>query len=669
MPKDTGDPDAGTTLPDFVTIAVEVAPDKMSALISLAPVPGAPCGKLTQQHLKAALEEAEVARGLEPASLRGLVDDYNASPRAINARQVASGRGPEPERIGALRIIVKHLKDGGDINSARASKYAWEIASFAGKFQRVDHGTVVARRKMGSPSLLGYDVFGGPIEPPPMSEEERSQDSIIVKNNLYIAGYTYASAVTGIAYADQRGLPGVIPLAFDGMAEVTIAPDKMSASVAVAPAGEGGAMPTEAELREMLRGKGVLYGVNDGAVANLMAMFARGLSGREEYTIAEGAPPVKGDDGRVDFTFNTDSSPTPIVADDGNADYKSISIVTSVGAGSVLARLIHPKKGTPGMNVIGRVLPALDGAPVRLPIGANTAASPDDPDTLVALADGIARFDGAAVNVSEGYSVPGDVDYSTGSINYEKSIVINGDIKSGFGVTCGGDLQVSGLIEYCMVAVEGNVLCRYGFVGNGKGVIEAKGDVNLNFMKNQTVIAGGNVNIAKEAINSSITAHKSIKVYGNSLSVAGGTLVANESIVLKTVGNISGVKTTLQIEHDPELVREASNATDAIAQLEDNIKRLNATISALPPTKRNDKEFMRKMKNAIIVIRQQIATLEDRVRVLNTAMNKFENRFVRIDRCAYPGTTIKFGTKNMALSDMLAGGKTIRVVDSEIRVL
>ena len=247
--------------------------------------------------------------------------------------------------------------------------------------------------------------------------------------------------------------------------------------------------------------------------------------------------------------------------------------------------------------------------------------------------------------------------------------MVGGDIKSGFGVTCGGDLQVSGLIEDCQVTVAGNVLCRYGFVGNGKGTIEAKGDVNLNFMKNQTVIAGGNVNIAKEAINSNITARKSINVYGNNLSVAGGTLVANESIVLKTVGNISGVKTLLQIERDPVLVREMELAQDAIAQLEDNVKRLNATITTLPPAKRGDKEYMSKMKNAIVVIRQHIASLEDRVRVLNTAMDKFEHRFIKIDRCAYPGTTIKFGTKNMAVSDTLMGGKTIRVVDSEIKVL
>jgi hypothetical protein len=56
------------------------------------------------------------------------------------------------------------------------------------------------------------------------------------------------------------------------------------------------------------------------------------------------------------------------------------------------------------------------------------------------------------------------------------------------------------------------------------------------------------------------------------------------------------------------------------------------------------------------------------MRAVNVQMNKFENSFIRIDRLAYPGTIIKIGHHNMTLSDTLAGGKTIRVVDNEIKV-
>jgi uncharacterized protein (DUF342 family) len=248
-------------------------------------------------------------------------------------------------------------------------------------------------------------------------------------------------------------------------------------------------------------------------------------------------------------------------------------------------------------------------------------------------------------------------------------VAVSGDIKSGFEVKCGGDLQVNGIIEDCKVLAKGNVLCRYGFVGRGGGVIEAEGDVSLGYMKNQTVIALGNVNIAKEAINCNITARKSIKIYGHSLSAAGGTLVTAESIVLKTAGNISGVETVLRVDYAREHVEEMAKMKAAVDEHNANIKKLTDSLNAMPPAKRADKELARKLKGAAMAIKQQIAALETKMRALHIVMEKFENNFIRIDRCAYPGTVIKFGQRSMTLSDMLAGGKTIRVIDSEIRVL
>ncbi len=92
-------------------------------------------------------------------------------------------------------------------------------------------------------------------------------------------------------------------------------------------------------------------------------------------------------------------------------------------------------------------------------------------------------------------------------------------------------------------------------------------------------------------------------------------------------------------------------------------------IKKMPPAEQvRNKEHVRKLKNTIILIRQQIGALEGKMRLLNITMNKFENAFIRIDRMAYPGTTVRFGTMNMALSDTLQGGKTIRVINQEIRV-
>jgi len=654
--------------PDFVNILVHVAPDKMAARLTLTPITGKP-GVLTVHHLKVALEDAGVVRGIDAAALKGVVGDYAKSIRGIpETVPVAHGVPAAPEGVGALRILVKHINLPDEVRALFTCKCAFDAAALAPKFQRVDKGTVIARRAEGTPSLIGYDIFGSPLEPQHV-EILGASDTIVERSNVFIASHTFTAAVTGVVYTDTNGLPCVYPLDFNGSVDLHISQDLMAVEAAVTPPGERGTMPSLQVIHAMLKEHGVVFGIDPDALELLMDCIKGEMTDKSIFIVAQGTLPVKGEDGRVEFCFNIDPSPAPTIAEDGSADYKNINIVNLVTNGTVLAKLYPAQKGTPGKNVYGNAVAALNGIPARLPVGANTAIPNDDPNSLVAVSDGIASYDGTSVNVSPGYVISGDVDFKTGNIKYDNSIMINGDVKSGFEVECGGDLQVKGIIEDCKITVKGNILCKFGFVGTGKGTINADGNVNLNFMKNQTIVAGGNVNIAKEALNCNINAKKSINVYGHPLSVAGGTLSSNGSITVRTVGNISGAKTTLQINPEPELIAEMDKLKLAISQNEDNIKKLENMIKMMPPAEQVRKqEHVRKLKNTIIAIRQQIAALEGKIRLLNITMNKFENAFIRIDRMAYPGTTVKFGNMNMALSDTLQGGKTIRVINQEIRV-
>ena len=669
MTLDTDDMVIGDDHPDFVKILVHISPDKMAARLTLTPITGKP-GVLTVHHLKVALEDAGVVRGIDAAALKGVTTDYAKSIRGIpETVPVAHGVPAAVETVGALRFLVKYITAPDEVRALFACKYAFDAAALAPKFQRVDKGTVIAKRAEGTPSLIGYDVCGSPLEPQHI-EVLGASDTIVERRNVFIASHTFTAATTGVVYTDTDGMPCVYPLDFNGVIEVHVSHDKMSVELAVTPPGERGTMPSLQVVHTMLKEHGIVYGLDPDALELCMNRIKSGeMTEKELFIVAQGTQPVKGEDGRVEFCFNTDPSPAPTIAEDGSADYKNINIVNLVSSGTVLAKLYPAQKGTPGKNVVGNVVAAMDGISARLPVGANTAIPPDDPNSLVSVTDGIANYDGTSVNVSAGYVISGDVDFKTGNIKYDNSILINGDIKSGFEVDCGGDLQVKGIIEDCKVTVKGNILCKFGFVGTGKGTITADGNVNLNFMKNQTIVAGGNVNIAKEAINCNITAKKSITVYGHPLSVAGGTLTSNGSITVRNVGNISGVKTTLQIDPEPKLMEEMIAIKAVIAQHEENAKKLENMIKGMPPAEQvKNKEHVRKLKNTIIAIRQQIAAQEEKARLQNILMNKFENAFIRIDRIAYPGTTIRFGNMNLALSDTLQGGKTIRVINQEIRV-
>jgi len=249
-------------------------------------------------------------------------------------------------------------------------------------------------------------------------------------------------------------------------------------------------------------------------------------------------------------------------------------------------------------------------------------------------------------------------------IDYKHSEVINGDIQSGSNISCGGDLLVNGVIEDSRVTVKGDLFCDYGFIGVGRGVIEAGGNVHICHIKNQTIIASGGVNIATEAVNSTIGARRSI----NANIVIGGTLSADRNIIVKTVGNTHGVQTTLQINPNIESQNELAQAQAAILQHEFDIERLVQTLETLPLDKKEDEAYMYQLKNSIITAKYKLTATEAKLQEIESEMDKLDNSFIHIERCAYPGTIIIFGQKSITLADTINGRSTLRMVESQIKI-
>jgi len=650
---------------DFFTVEVRIAADKMSASMTIDPIEGLK-GEISNEILTAKLNKAGVVHGIDKDLLAKVAESWNHNPRYVETPPIAKGTYPEAGKEGLLKMVVKYLSIGKEVNKALGKKYYGEITDLAPKFQRVDPGTVIARREGSIPDKLGQNVFGEFFGK--KQDEEVSAAGIKEKNNVYISKNVYTAAKTGIVYI-YKEQPAVLPLEFNGFIDIQTASDMMDAQLVIIPAGEGGTMPAEEDVRKLINDLNIIYGLDEEAIKGAVARFTDGsITAQEVIEIARGLPAVTGDDGYVEFTFNTDSSMSPNLNEDGSVDYKNLNLITSVSEGDTLAILHPPAKGTPGYDILGRTRPAFDGKKSFLPVGTNTQISRTDHSLLVALADGIVRYNGSNVSIAEGHYINGDVDYSTGNVKYERSICVKGDVRGGFDVDCGGDLQVHGIIEDCKLKIGGSLLSRGGFVGNGDGIVIAKGDVNLGFIKNQNVMCEGSVNIAKESMNSNITAKK-IQIHGNTLSVAGGVLAATDSIIVRTAGNLSGIRSVLQIIPPLELTEEFNKTEAANKDLQEKLKKVNQQMKTLPPKARLDRELMEKFRNAINVVQQQITALEERLRKLHIQMNNFDDAFIRIDRCAFPGTIFKFGQRNMVLTEMLNGVKSLRLINGEIRII
>lgn len=667
-PADSTPEDTEYTVPK-ITVLIEN--EGLSAYLRIEPTK-AKNEKATIDDIKDALIDKNVLFGINEPLIEEAVKKWQRSKDIVEVENIAEGISPTPAKEGDLELSVKFINNNKDLDLVKKADYCWELSNSAIPIQQVDKGTVIATKEIKTPSIPGQNIHGDPIDiDEVVITEVKLGDNVEEdkENNIYI------SAITGLAYFIDNAL-GVESINFDGSAEIAIASDKMKAELIIHPAMGNGTPPPEKSIKELLIEKNINFGIDNAILSDILGKIGKGKYPDEPVTIAKGVPSTPGKNGKIEYFFNTETSLKPKVDTHGNVNYKDVSIIQSVNKGDKLSQLIPPTEGKPGKDIFGDEIPCTEGTPAILPAGANTMANPDDESILLASTDGNVRLNKNLVEIYEGYVIKGDVDYSTGNVEYDKSVSIKGDIKSGFLVKCGGDLEVGGTIEDAKLQIGGNLLCKYGFIGQGKGAVECKGNVNIGFMKNQTIRCRGNVNIAREALNCKIFARKTVTVNGKSLSIAGGSVVARDSISCNVIGNSSGINTSLEVGIDYTLVEEMEKTEKQLNDITENrhklleaLKRLEqmlATKKKLPPKE----EFLyAKLKNTITKYNSQLKTLEERKKLITAKTHVSDKAFIKVQHAAMPGTLIKIGEHHHYVHQEIIGPKTIRLVKDEIRII
>jgi uncharacterized protein len=653
------------------TLRVVISEDCLSAKLCVEPT-DSPNQVLGREDVLTALAQQGISFGINENAIVAVLEKWKKYKRYYEAADVAKGSLPLPGKEGAYEFLVKYLATSSEMDQARKARRFSDLPREL-SVQRVDPGALIAQRCDDTPPVPGRNVKGDPVTITDTIKTEMSGDANVRFSDDKSQVVAQAS---GFVFFVDGHLTGIIPFNFDGSVEIAVSPDKMKAELAVLPPGPGGKAPTRDDIRSLLASQNILFGLDSEALDKLYADLGRGNFPAQPTVIARGLPPKQGENGSVKFLFNTESSLKPKLNKDGTVDYKNVDMVTSVAKDQKLAELVPPTKGTPGKNIFGAELPCVNGTAAKLPMGQNTAASPTDPSVLIATTDGNVKFNGMNVEISEGFVVKGNVDFSTGNINYLKSVVVEGDIKSGFKVVCGGDLQVSGTIEDADVQVNGNILCKMGFVGQGKGVISAKGDINIGFTKNQTAKSRQSIVIAKEALNSTLLARKAVEAHGNPLSLAGGRVMARDSVTAFTIGNMSGIKTLVEVGTDFTLIEELEKTEIQMADLVENRKKILVTYQRYEKLKDikkalNAKEefLLTKLKATLSKYDQQIKTLDDRKNIITEKMNNFKTCFIKIEHAALPGTMFKIGARHFLVKDEIIGPKSVRLIEEEIRVI
>jgi len=351
---------------------------------------------------------------------------------------------------------------------------------------------------------------------------------------------------------------------------VDIPKDEMTARAwLLSPEPGGPLMELDAAVKKV-REAGITNGIDEQALTRLLEAKDYG----EPFVIAEATPPKDGSDGKLIFHFSTDGrTGRPREIGGGRVDYRSLDLYEPVVENQLLVTRTPATEGVPGATVTGRALKQKPGKEINLPKGKNVDVN-EERTEIRAKCSGMVEFLNNSINVSSVYKINGDCDLSVGNIDFDGSVHISGNVRSGHVVKASGGITIGGAVEAATVIAGGNIEIKGGMQGADKGRIESGGSISILFIERGTAVADGSINV-DVSIHSNLEAGGSIIASGRRGAIIGGQAGAAGDIVANFLGAISQPLTYIEVGVTPRKRVRIQNLEKEIERIKNETVKLD----------------------------------------------------------------------------------------------
>lgn len=441
-------------------------------------------------------------------------------------------------------------------------------------------------------------------------------------------------------YAAARDMPDK-PL--DARAEIWLSPDRMQAWIAVYPPASGGAdiLPEvidqaveQRKLKEGLRETALKKAKTPGGYLQLLC-------------IAQGKPEVNGQDGRVesrvpelDARLKEDTR--------GKINFADLNWLVNVDKGQQLAEIFPATEGVDGVDVLGKVVRGKNGKPAPKVNGKNTSYTEDG---RFLIADGAGQLinNGGKYLVNEVLTIRGDVDYSTGNIKSNNTVVIEGNVKPNFTVESTQDVIINGTVEWATIIAGHDINVNGGVTAGPDDYLQAGNDIHCRFMENGRASCGGNAYF-ENLVLCELRAEGSVYVTSGRGTVVAGSVTAMGDIRVTTIGNRSYRATEVRVGVTPKFRERLDRCTNDLKTTRETIKQGKANISKLVGQAGNPKAdaALSSQKSLLNMATMKLEKLEAQYEKLSEMVRLTKRRRIYAD-LAHPNVTITIGEDSTVL--------------------
>jgi uncharacterized protein (DUF342 family) len=295
---------------------------------------------------------------------------------------------------------------------------------------------------------------------------------------------------------------------------------------------------------EAIRAAGLAGPLDETGVDEFMARRPIG----ECVRVVRGRPPTRGAETKLEYVFaslepRTAPAEGAAEREEFAIDHRESRMLERCNAGDVLVRKVTGGAAVDGVDAYGRTLPAERGREVKLSAGSNASLS-EDGGSVVAGIDGVPlREPSGRIVVTPSVTVK-NVDFKSGNIHFDGSVVVEGDVLQGFSVEATGDVHVKGSVEHALIRAGGSIT-----IGGGvrrHSTVRAALDVDVRFCDSESVLEARRVlRVAQNALQCELHGDEGVVVGGQ---LVGGRVQSWASVEAGILGCPHGSQTVVNVE-------------------------------------------------------------------------------------------------------------------------
>ena len=431
---------------------------------------------------------------------------------------------------------------------------------------------------------------------------------------------------------------------------LTIHKEGMELRASLSLIGPGGSLERE-DFTKMFEALELSGTVNEENITVLCDAVGSGEN-VDNVLLIEGKYPVKGENQHIKFHVKPSSrEPRQIEEYDERKDYHNLNLFENVGKNQLIAEVFPASDGVSGRTVTGAVVPAIRGLAFKRECRAGDSVITDDSGyKFFSKISGRVVYDQGkrVISVTDLYEIHGNVDYTTGNIDFVGEVIVHGDVTDTYNIRALKGVRVDGHVGNCIIDSDSDITIG-GMDGGDIGFIRCGGNLKMKYVHGTTVECEGSIEITHESVHSKLQSIKAVIMPAG--SIIGGEVIALTGVEANEIGSDAHIRTCVAAGISYIIKRRIADIRERLSGINAEIDRLNAKIDPFVTNPRNlmalNTQGREKIKEMAVELKKFIADkkdLEDELQKISQSSRADANPIISVSRSIEAGVVLTVGT-------------------------